>query len=64
VSESSPKSCEEDPDWDGGRMPVVMADRVPRRVARRKLPDATLPPPARILYYAGRDCEYFSSAYL
>jgi len=64
VLESSPKSCEENPDWDRGRMPVVVADRVPRRVARRKLPDAPLPPPARIVYYARRHCEYFASAYL
>jgi len=35
VLKSSPKSCEENPDWDRGRMPVVVADRVPRSVARR-----------------------------
>ena len=64
VLESSPKSCGENPDWDRDRMPVVIADRVPRRVARRKLPDAPLPAPARIVYYAWRDCEYFASAYL
>jgi len=45
VLEASPKSCEESPDWDRGRLPVDVAGRVPRRVARRKLPDAPMSPP-------------------
>ena len=45
VLEASPNSCEESPDWDRGRLPVGVAGRVPRRVARRKLPDAPMPSP-------------------
>ena len=45
VLEASPKSCEDSPDWDHDRLPVGVAGRVPRRVARRILPDAPMPPP-------------------
>ena len=45
VLEASPKSCVESPDWDRGRLPVGVAGRVTRRVARRKLPDAPMPSP-------------------
>jgi len=62
--EASPQSREESQDWDRGRLPVGVPDRVPRSVALRKLFDAPMPPPPHIVYYARRDCKYFASAYL